>query len=200
MSNKNYRFYGFGLLGILSGFSAFLFFAAALFAIERTHKQEYKFFSTDLNKKTEDISKRIEDLVVDVDSSNESDRSTRLISLNAKFNSAIFDIRHRLNDYNNQFIIVSLLGGSCLTIIALMNFHQYGKIASSNSERIDKKQFWKWAQESCNIIDDPFKKQECIKGIFELGDEHYNGTNSKCSSETSTDNGTTTFQEQQKKI
>lgn len=185
--------------GVFFGVVGLIFFSISLHAIFQTHNNKYKFFTENLDKKTNEINTTINEVntsiekvvrtVSKTDSSSKTDYSTHLIALNYDFNNLIYEVKQHLHGINNQFYIVSLLAGSFLEIIAIMNFYQYGKAVSQlqNLEFTykEKEHLWNLAQQSCEI-----KDSSCMKSMLEiLSEEHHNSSNPNKVEETSAANG-----------
>ena len=144
-----------------------------------------------VSKNIESVSKNIESAIQKLDDLSNPENSKGLddikndlntIDLNAidlntikgKLNTLNRDVNRELTGLNRNFtirnfIIVSLVGGSFIELIAVINFYQYGKAVRQISDRLDRNQRFILANSICEEFEGERKQEaryELMKKII----------------------------------
>lgn len=144
-ADKSFKFASkLGLIGLL-------FFFLALGATYFAHKQE-KF--TTLSDNIVELSKSITTVTVQLENNEQEDLSKELSKIRDELNDVSLNVKKELVGLNNNFIIISLIGGCFIWLIAIINFYQYGKAISQLADRLDRNQRFMLANNICDQLDD----------------------------------------------
>lgn len=154
-------------VGVSSGIAGLLFFVVALSSIYFVDTEK-KLQTLDNN--FEYVNKRLDSVIeqLTILKNNKSivnNESSKLLlneldQLEDGLNDLSVKISKHLTSFNNNnFIIVSLLGGGFLEIIAIVNFIQYGKVIAQVSDSSDKYQMFYLVNSIYEEFDDEQKKE-----------------------------------------